>query len=108
MSKALRQWRQGDVMIEWVNRFPAEAKRCSTVVLASGDSTGHSHRMQNETDAWIFEDASGALFLQVVAESAVLEHDEHRAITIPRGMYRVWKQREFDPEDEREFRDVWD
>jgi hypothetical protein len=37
------------------------------------------------------------LFLRVVADSARIVHQEHGPISLPRGLYRVWKQREYNP-----------
>lgn len=107
MNKPIPQWRQGDVLVEAIPSLPKEASRRPHAVLAEGQITGHSHRMENETDAWVFE-AEGKLYLQVVAEHALLVHDEHKPIPLPRGYYRVWKQREFDPETEENARDVLD
>jgi hypothetical protein len=40
----------------------------------------------------------GTLYLRVVADRATIIHQEHRPITLPRGSYRVWAQREYSPE----------
>jgi hypothetical protein len=37
--------------------------------------------------------------LQVQAAFARVEHDEHDTITLPRGTYRVTRQRELQPKD---------
>jgi hypothetical protein len=38
------------------------------------------------------------LFLEVKELSATLVHEEHRAIELPQGLYRVSKQREYRPD----------
>lgn len=48
---------------------------------------------------------NGLLFLQVIAPTATVVHEEHRPITLPRGTYCVWMQREYTP---REIRAVID
>ncbi|WP_147871529.1 hypothetical protein [Stieleria maiorica] len=44
-------------------------------------------------------------FLHVTAAEATLVHDEHAAIALPTGFYRVWRQREYSPEEIRIIRD---
>ncbi len=87
-------WRQGDVLIDEVNEVPAGAERLKQLVLAAGDSTGQRHMIKDRKSAELFRDR-GILYLRVVADKAVVAHPEHHPITLPRGTYRVWKQREF-------------
>ncbi|PHK43852.1 hypothetical protein VF13_24820, partial [Nostoc linckia z16] len=37
-------------------------------------------------------------FAEVKEPTATLIHEEHRAIELPQGLYRVWRQREYRPE----------
>lgn len=98
-------WRQGDVLIAVVDTIPADAVRRPDVVLAEGEITGHRHRIQDETTAELWTALDGLLYLKVIAETATLVHDEHGPITLQRGLYRVWRQREYTPQA---FRTVYD
>lgn len=89
-------WRQGDVFIDNVGLIPAEAKRLPHCVLAEGELTGHSHRIEESGAAELYEHRDQK-FLRVTAVVATVVHDEHGAIRLPQGRYRVWMQREFDP-----------
>jgi hypothetical protein len=89
-------WRQGDLYIERVSAVPAEAVRLSHLVLADGELTGHRHRIDDLNCAIQFELRENR-FLEVTSDQADLVHDEHGAIRLDRGIYRVWRQREFDP-----------
>ncbi len=89
-------WRHGDVLIGSVEAVPANAKQRDTPVLVRGEVTGHSHRIEARSSAEVWEYA-GQLFIKVVAESARVIHEEHKPITLPRGIYRVWQQREYTP-----------
>lgn len=89
-------WRQGDIFIERVFSVPAGAVIQADLVLAEGEITGHSHRVDHPDTANLFE-ADGQFYLQVIADRADVIHEEHGTITLPRGMYRVWRQREYDP-----------
>lgn len=90
-------WRHGDVMIARTESIPATAKLRPDVILAYGESTGHSHQIEFPATAELWE-LDGQLYLKVVAENARVVHEEHKPITLERGLYRVWKQREYTPE----------
>lgn len=71
------------------------------MVLASGsgDRTGHRHRIEDLRTVRFRStgDGSGAgFFLEVIAQEARIVHPEHKAIILPKGRYRVWRQREFE------------
>jgi hypothetical protein len=89
-------WRHGDVLIAKARSIPAGARPLPHCVLAEGELTGHSHRIEGSAVAELFE-LGGERFLRVLAESASVIHQEHRTITLPRGTYRVWGQREYTP-----------
>lgn len=93
-------WRHGDVLIAPVSSIPAEAQKRTTPVLAYGEVTGHSHRLAepNAAEYWEYD---GIIFMQIVAESATLVHEEHQPIMLPQGIYRVWQQREYTPQEIR-------
>jgi hypothetical protein len=90
-------WRHGDVLIEAVREIPCGARQRPDAVLASGEVTGHCHRVQDPRSARLFH-AGDADFLEVQTEFAVITHEEHLPITLPRGTYRFWRQREYTPQ----------
>jgi hypothetical protein len=90
-------WRHGDVLIAASNGVPAGARRRPGAVLAYGEITGHSHRFQVPEAVELWEH-DGILFVDVLAESATIVHEEHGPISIPRGVYRAWMQREYTPQ----------
>lgn len=61
-----------------------------------GDATGHCHRVEDLATAQVFQ-RRDELYLRVVSETGRIIHPEHGPITLPRGTYRVWKQREYAP-----------
>ncbi len=97
-------WRQGDVFIAAVPSIPAAAQPRPHCVLAEGEVTGHSHRIKETGAARMFAHA-GSLYLEVTATLATVAHEEHGPITLRRGTYRVWQQREYSPEAIRTVRD---
>jgi hypothetical protein len=98
-------WRQGDVLIAVVDAIPDDAVRRSDMVLAEGEITGHRHRVQDQSTAELWAGLDGLLYLRVIADTATLVHEEHGPITLERGLYRVWRQREYTPDA---FRTIYD
>jgi hypothetical protein len=97
-------WRQGDVLIETITAIPSEAQlRSGPPILVTGEATGHAHRLEDADAAEIWELGS-SLYLKVLAETRII-HDEHGPISLPVGLYRIWQQREYTPEDIRTIRD---
>jgi hypothetical protein len=104
---------QGDLCIEPVadvaldGARPVPAARDGAVVLAEGETSGHRHAFSG-ADVMLFRypalarDLPPELYighLRVTADTAELRHEEHDTITLPRGLYRVRRQREFDGSD---------
>lgn len=113
------QYRHGDVGIQTV-KPPARKgrKKLSHLTLAEGEVTGHSHRVvdasstftvagngqrylrqERPADAVMYE--QGGLMFLMVRKPAVVVHQEHGAIDLPRGTYQIRQQREWSPEGER-------
>lgn len=99
MKNKLGQIRQGDVYLVPVKSIPAKAtvreRDNGRVVLAYGEVTGHAHAFSNSGVALL--EADGAEFIQV-DEVSRLMHEEHDAIDVPAGKYRIVHQREYTPE----------
>lgn len=99
----MKQYRQGDVLLIAMDnvKLPDEAKRLPNdgerVVLAYGEVTGHAHALSGDVAA-LYQ--AGKTTILETQEGAVLRHEEHNAIDLPRGLYRVIRQRELTPEEE--------
>ena len=89
-------WRQGDVFIDRVAAIPREAadRPLPHTVLAHGEVTGHSHRVADPASLFA---GDGCFYLDIPGETARVVHDEHGTILLDRGVYRVWRQREYTP-----------
>lgn len=90
-------YRHGDVLIRRIASLPIGVQRRVGTTLAHGEVTGHSHRFQQAHAVQLWAHGS-ELFLEVKEAIATLVHEEHRSIELPRGLYRVWKQREYRPD----------
>jgi hypothetical protein len=92
--------RQGDVLIVAVNEIPKDLSRKTSVLVAEGEATGHAHVLEPTEDGQILTDVDRE-FIRITGASGVLVHDEHTAIELPPGDYRVVRQREYAPEANR-------
>jgi hypothetical protein len=90
-------FRHGDVLIQKVKKIPAAAKRLRHRTLAHGELTGHSHQIREKEQVALWQ-AGPQLFLEIGGRHATVVHQEHAAIELPKGTYRVWRQREYTPQ----------
>ncbi len=104
---------QGDLLLERV----ADVTPSGTIeenlngvamVLAEGETTGHRHAIWDRVtmfrDDMLARDIPAGLYighLQVASAYARVTHEEHAPLTLPRGTYRVRRQRELGPMDAR-------
>lgn len=91
------QYRQGDVFLMEVSKLPDNATQetaIDKIVLAYGEMTGHSHSVRTE-DAKLYRDHDDSYL--VVETKASLVHEEHDTIPLPAGIYKVIRQREYNP-----------
>ncbi len=100
----MKQFRHGDVMIQQIERLPETADPLQQLILAHGELTGHSHRVAPSSGARLYRSPQG-LFLEIRSEGVGVVHEEHGRISLPQGIYRVWRQREYSPEEIRIVRD---
>lgn len=98
-----KQYRQGDVLLVKIEmeQVPEEAVREKTedrVVLAYGEVTGHAHAI-DPSHAGLYRWRNDRLL--EVKPGATLVHEEHSAIVLEPGVYRVIQQREYEPGSSR-------
>ena len=106
----MHSYRQGDVMIVPAESIPATAspvaRDAGRIVLAYGEVTGHAHAIASpDAELLATATAEAADRWLRVRSTVTLAHEEHTAIVIPPGEYRVIRQREFDPQLARQVAD---
>ncbi len=89
-------WRHGDILIAPAERVPHGAVRRNGTVLVRGESAGQGHRIAEPYAAEIWE-LGAEMYLNVVDDAVTLVHERHKPILLPRGLYRIWVQRECAP-----------
>jgi hypothetical protein len=100
----MKQFRHGDVIIQQVSGLPDQRDPLPHLILAHGELTGHAHRVMPAAGAKLFRSELD-MFLDISAEGLQVVHEEHASISLPPGVYRVWRQREYSPEEIRIVRD---
>lgn len=109
-------YRQGDIFIQRVDKLPKPEDRqaANRRILVHGESTGHTHSIKDSRTAKVYHFTNwrwGDLqvrpqwYLDVTAEKAEVVHPEHGTITLPKGVYIVWRQREWGPNGDRNIAD---
>lgn len=86
------QIQQGDVLMEKVNEI--HGNKLDHLILQEGELTGHAHRVSTGL-AELFETGS-TRYLNVISDEAVVTHEEHYSITLPKGIYKVSRVQEYD------------
>ncbi|GGJ24218.1 hypothetical protein [Deinococcus roseus] len=90
-------YRHGDVLIQSIEHLPAGAQERPGTILARGELTGHSHRIQDPATVQLWQ-LHGEIYIEVTAGLAHLIHEEHKTIPLPKGIYKSWMQREYTPQ----------
>lgn len=98
-----KQYRQGDVLLVKVemDTIPQDAVKEITenrVVLAYGEVTGHAHAIDSAL-AGLYSWRNDRLLM--AKPGATLLHEEHSAIDLEPGIYKVIQQREYEPGSSR-------
>ena len=98
--------RQGDVFLMSVDSIPTGIAKVPAVkgrvILAYGETTGHHHSLALSRRITLFRDdgSGGTMYLDVGGKTpATLEHQEHTALKVPVGQYKVTIQRTYSGKD---------
>ena len=95
--------RQGDVLLIPVDQDISKAKKISKdsapIVLAEGETTGHAHKIAKAMAVlYMLGQAAEAIRILQVKRKTQLVHEEHGALDLDPGLYKVVQQREYSPE----------
>jgi len=104
---------QGDLLIERVpdlvpSGIRAQAGADGALVVAEGELTGHRHAFydkvtmfRDDSLAWDIPKGLYVAHVRIDGPEARLLHEEHDVIALPRGTWRIRRQREMEPKDVR-------
>lgn len=91
-------YQQGDVLIHKSISIPSNFKKIeksNKITLADGEVTGHSHSFYDVENVDLFVNENNEKYIEVKKES-VLSHEEHNAICIGVGIYKIGIVQEYD------------
>lgn len=94
--KNKKQFRQGDVLIEYVDELPKDAvKQTGRVILAHGEVTGHAHEVDMaDADGWKHGDTMHV----TTKRKTTVRHQKHAPIPLKRKkIAKVTRQKEYTP-----------
>lgn len=89
MKKIPNQHRQGDVLLQPIERIPAKATLTTLngdIILAAGEVTGHHHRIAKPKNR-VKQYLDGPVMYLEVLEPVTVTHEEHGPITLEPGCY---------------------
>lgn len=91
LTEAIAHWVDHDITLPFWR--DSAFQKCPDLILTTGQSTGHQHRIsQGKADLY---QRLGIHYLRVLSAQAVLTHPEHQAVSIPQGIWVVRRQREY-------------
>jgi hypothetical protein len=101
-------FRQGDVLLEKIevadNCLVEESKTIiDAKIIAHGEKTGHSHffdeSINNSSQVLLYKEINEQNPTMVIIkdETALLKHQDHLHIRIPRGRYIIKRERSYNP-----------
>ena len=96
MTNPVFSIRQGDVLLVRVDAIPAGTTEEPTelpMIVKYGEATGHAHAFHSAA-VKLYSSETGDRFLHIL-EPAQLQHEEHAAIDVPPGIYRLPDQVEW-------------
>ena len=114
-AKTRNLYRHGDLLITRINAVPQNAINISSKIIAEGEVSGHKHKLVGQATVRIItgKDVGHTIIERVesgdvsinripelyfsASEDVKLTHEEHKTLELPRGSYKVTKEREFNP-----------
>jgi hypothetical protein len=104
----MKKLQQGDVIIRSIEKIPDGVKQVSRTargfVLAEGEATGHAHVIEDDIEMY---EKDGVLFIKA-DRPVTVKHEEHKPITLSKGIYTIGLVREYDYDNEAITRRVSD
>ena len=93
----VQQLQHGDVLLKRIDKLPLGIKpvhrQNGSLVIMDGEATGHKHTItENSAKLW---ELNGEMYLEVT-EPVTIQHQEHKPLPIPSGIYQIGQVKEYD------------
>ena len=96
-------YRHGDLLITRVNALPSGLVQINPKTIAEGEISGHKHRLVGNANVCVnWEEKHRSIndyhevWFKAFNKIKVI-HEEHKTLELPKGVYKVTKERQFDP-----------
>lgn len=97
MTRQMKIFRQGDVLLKEVTTIPKDAQISHTDIVAEGEKTGHNHRLDGSFQLFqLSKNNESVMYLEIEQETKLV-HQEHNRVMIPKGLYVVVHERQYNP-----------
>jgi hypothetical protein len=94
-------FRQGDILFQKIDQYTYEKyEECKDKIVARGEQTGHHHSFSNNAQVLLLKNYNSIEpeILQVMEDGgAILTHQEHLPLKIPKGTYKIRREVEYNP-----------
>lgn len=90
--------RHGDILFKVVDK--KVGKKVTTKTVAYGEVTGHHHSFSGSDNVVCYADDNGEVTSIEVIEPSTITHQEHKPVTLEKGVYEVYRKFEYDPFNE--------
>ena len=97
-SIIIKKFQQGDLILKETKVAKKDfGKKLNHLILQQSDVSNHKHQITKGTAILYSTTKADEFYLDVTSDNAVLSHEEHTSINIPKGKYFVYGVKEFDP-----------
>ena len=98
----MKKYRQGDLIIKEVESIPKGLEVKDDLVLIKGSSTGNNHVLENGKIYPKEDEMLQGYFIldkdtKLIHQTKDGKKGEHKTITLPKGKYAYYRQREYLP-----------
>lgn len=93
----IKFFRQGDICFEELDEIPEGLVYKGTEVKIRGEQEGHIHQLGGvQVLIPPEQEEQVPVFVVVSASTAVMVHEEHEPLTLPKGVFRVTQFQEYE------------
>jgi len=100
-------YRQGEILFEKIDNVVGyNLEKLNTKIIREGELTGHKHEIVGNAELWKMQIFGNTDEMILTADEDVkIIHPEHKTLDLPKGIYKIHIQREYDELRERLIRD---
>jgi hypothetical protein len=99
-------YRQGENLFEKIDSaIGYKLEKLNTKTIREGELTGHKHEIVGNAELWKIENFRNDDMILTADKDIKIVHPEHKTLDLPKGIYRIRIQREYDELRERLIRD---